>query len=56
MAAITIAVPAADHPERTTWVYYRGGAHGFDEQRDALAFVARRLADRPRLDVEVQVR
>lgn len=40
----------------TTWVYFRGGAHPFDVEADAFAFVARRQLADPALTVEVRVR
>jgi hypothetical protein len=50
---ITIDVNECGLP---TQVFYRGGVHSFELEADALAFVARRLADRPNLQVEVRVR
>jgi hypothetical protein len=39
-----------------TLVYHRGGVHSFELESEALAFVARRVADRPSLRVEIRVR
>lgn len=39
-----------------TDVWHRGGVLQFPTEREALEFVARRLADRPSTEVEVRVR
>lgn len=49
---ITIHVSTEGRP---TSVTYRAGTSWYNEERDALAFVARRLADRPDLKVEIRV-
>lgn len=54
-AAIVLDVAPADE-EATSWVYFRGGAHPFDVEADALAFVVRLQTAEPGRDVEVRVR
>lgn len=54
-SVITIDVP--EHDDGPVDVTHRGGVLQFATQLDALAFVARRLADRPTgYTVEVRVR
>lgn len=55
MTARTITVDVNDDGG-PTWVYFRGGAHSFDLEPDALAFVARRQLADPDLEVKVRAR
>lgn len=55
MTAGTITIDvSADLDDGPARVYTSGGVLFFDTETEALGFVARRLADRPNLTVEVR--